>query len=225
MNYLETCQTSGDVGCLPMHLAYGTGACGPVILARPLAKQAPELATLGTSWSPFAGSRQRHATRGAEDILPRALEWVRTDKSAVRARFEETAATYWMSPFLSAVGEASVMPARRALREAANSDVANRAGRILDLMATIIGHLQLVRSDVRRFPPVRAFNLDDSSTLIEWIFPDFRVGFSIDSNAEDSSWYIVSNENLGYIMQSGYISDSTIGMLVFGLMKFVHEHS
>jgi hypothetical protein len=69
-------------------------------------------------------------------------------------------------------------------------------------------------------PPLRTFRPEDGSVLMEWIFPDFRIGFSIDPVEEDSSWYLVSNSKLGNIMRDGYLSDVDIPKLV----KFAAEH-
>jgi len=38
--------------------------------------------------------------------------------------------------------------------------------------------------------------LEDGSLLIEWIFPDYRFGFSLENNLNESSYYFVSNELL-----------------------------
>ena len=35
---------------------------------------------------------------------------------------------------------------------------------------------------------------DDNTLLIEWIFKDFRIGFSIDKNPQESNWYLTTNE-------------------------------
>jgi hypothetical protein len=44
---------------------------------------------------------------------------------------------------------------------------------------------------------------DDNTLLIEWIFRDFRIGFSIDKIAVDSNWYLVTNEKFKELTQSG----------------------
>jgi len=74
-------------------------------------------------------------------------------------------------------------------------------------------------------PALSAFKVDDGSVLIEWIFDDFRIGFSIEPNVDESSWYLVSNEKLGDIGASGYISRNNINNLVLWLINFVIANS
>ena len=42
-------------------------------------------------------------------------------------------------------------------------------------------------------PPLRININEDGSVLIEWIFSDFRIGFSIEKDRSQSNWYLVSN--------------------------------
>ena len=72
----------------------------------------------------------------------------------------------------------------------------------------------------RDLPPLHAFSLDDGSTLIEWIFTDFRIGFNVEPNPEESSWYLASNRNLGELNASGYISNPHFNRLLLWLFNF-----
>ena len=76
-------------------------------------------------------------------------------------------------------------------------------------------------------PHLHAFDVQDGSILIEWIFDDFRVGFSIEPVPTESSWYLVSNAKLGYIGTSGDISqdESETQNLMLELLTFVISHS
>jgi hypothetical protein len=71
-------------------------------------------------------------------------------------------------------------------------------------------------------PPLRiTINGEDDSVLIEWIFRDFRIGFSIEANHSQSNWYLVANENLKRVDQSGLLSSQNIDDLLTSLIAFV----
>jgi hypothetical protein len=114
-----------------------------------------------------------------------------------------------------------VRPAWDMLREASDYEVAEEARKILLIIhQTIITFEQLGYNSID-FPPIRAFNLDDGAVVFEWIFTDFRVGFSIEPGLVDSGWYLVSKENLGAIRASGLISNANIRQLVPWLLNFI----
>jgi len=51
-------------------------------------------------------------------------------------------------------------------------------------------------------------NISENDNLwIEWIFPDYRFGFSLESNLDESNYYFVSNKKYGEFMVSGLFND------------------
>jgi hypothetical protein len=105
--------------------------------------------------------------------------------------------------------------------KANNEQVVKEARRFLSVlqeMTAIFPHLGL---DLDSVPPLYAFNVDDNSFLIEWIFNDFRIGFSVEQNINDSSWYLVSNKKYGVINASGYLSIKDSRSLILWLLTFV----
>lgn len=62
---------------------------------------------------------------------------------------------------------------------------------------------------------------EDESVLIEWIFKDFRIGFSFGKEERLSSWYFVANEKFDSISTSGRITDKVIDELLINVIKFV----
>lgn len=113
------------------------------------------------------------------------------------------------------------------LHETQNEDIAERARMLLSMMIETINSFEHFGFNMDFLPSVRAFNVDDGSVLIEWIFTDFRIGFNIEPNPEDSSWYLVSNKKLGEIGASGYISSAEMETktLVVWLLSFVLSNS
>ena len=71
------------------------------------------------------------------------------------------------------------------------------------------------------FSPLRINLNEDDSILIEWIFRDFRIGFSLETDRSQSNWYLVSNQNLNQVDLSGLLSSQDIEELLTSLIAFV----
>jgi len=70
-------------------------------------------------------------------------------------------------------------------------------------------------------PPLRININEDDSVLVEWIFRDFRIGFSIETDRSQSNWYLVSNQNLNQVDFSGLLSLQDIDELLTSIIAFV----
>ena len=112
-----------------------------------------------------------------------------------------------------------------AIRQAENREVARVARRLLYTIQQVLLLLEQLGLDLHQFPPLHALNVDDGSILIEWIFADFRIGFSVEPEPEESGWYLVSNGNLGRIGASGYTSNVNVKALVLWLVSFALSNS
>ncbi len=111
------------------------------------------------------------------------------------------------------------------IHQTENQYVAKEARKLLSIIQGAIASFKQFGVDLDYLPPLQAFNVDDGSVLIEWIFSNFRIGFNIEPNSEDSGWYLVSNENLGEISASGYTSSIDITLIVFWLLNFALSNS
>jgi len=144
----------------------------------------------------------------------------------IMARPDETAGGKRVLKFLSIPIAYSLMrPAWSVIRETRNQANADEARKVLLVIQETIIDFQLLQFDLGYLPQLHAFNVDDGAILIEWIFDDFRIGFSIESEPKESSWYLVSNANSGEIAASGYISRIDIKTLALWLINFVLYHS
>ena len=74
-------------------------------------------------------------------------------------------------------------------------------------------------------PPLKFRWLEDNSALIEWIFKDFRIGFSIEPEIEESGWYLVSNDNLQEVSASGTLQFENLEPLIIELLNFALANS
>lgn len=117
-----------------------------------------------------------------------------------------------------------IIPAWRTVGQVEDEKIADEASRILWIITDLI--FQRREEDLEPLPQLHAFDVQDGSILIEWIFDNFRVGFSIEPILSESSWYLVSNAKLGDIGVSGYISqdESKTQTLMLKLLNFVMSH-
>lgn len=128
--------------------------------------------------------------------------------------------------FISLPREANLIKlALTIVRQIENKQIAKEARKLLLNVQDVVNSFQQFGIDLSHLPPLQAFLPDDGSVLIEWIFPDFRIGFSIEPISEDSGWYLVSSKKLGEISASGYVSGIDVKNLVLWLLNFVLAHS
>ena len=73
--------------------------------------------------------------------------------------------------------------------------------------------------------PLRLAPAEDGSALVEWIFKDFRIGFSFEPDPQESSWYLVSNQNMGEVNSSGALDSVDISSLITNMINLVQGNS
>ena len=116
-------------------------------------------------------------------------------------------------------GSDPVSQARSIVSKIEDPCVAEQVKRLLFVIDRLIEAARHLRADLRHIPPLHAYQSEDGSVLVEWIFPDFRIGFNIESNQEDSGWHLVSNKRLGEVTASGQLTSEREIMVLFA--KFV----
>ena len=109
------------------------------------------------------------------------------------------------------------LPAREVARTFPDERIAKDAQHILEWIRVAINR----QSYLGALPPIRAFTAEDGSLLIEWIFDDFRVGFSLEQNQEDSGWFLVSKPEKGGIAASGSLVKAKARNIISWLVNFV----
>jgi hypothetical protein len=81
-------------------------------------------------------------------------------------------------------------------------------------------------TDIASYLPPLVLNvIEDGSSILEWIFKDFRIGFSIEPRLEESSWYLVSNANLDEASASGLLERANNDALLTKLTSFVLQNT
>lgn len=63
--------------------------------------------------------------------------------------------------------------------------------------------------------------LDDGSTNVEWIEPCFRIGFSLETNPAESSWWLVAGPCLDNLRACGLVEPLTLDGLAVLVLNFV----
>lgn len=106
-----------------------------------------------------------------------------------------------------------------------NEDVARLSKKVLTSIQHTLTSLCALNFAHCDFPDLHAFIDDEGIVSIEWIFSQFRIGFVIDTIITDSSWYLVSNGELGDTNASGYLFENDINKHVQWLISFVISNS
>jgi hypothetical protein len=110
-------------------------------------------------------------------------------------------------------------PAREVVNSASDKELAKAA-------ILILAELQVQLDEILNaedLPPFRAFEAEDGSLLIEWIFTHFRIGFSIEPDKKDSGWFLVSDDTAGRINASGHLLGVNIRRLTTWLIAFATD--
>ncbi len=106
-----------------------------------------------------------------------------------------------------------------------NEDVARLSKKVLISIQHTLTSLCASKVVLCDFPQLHAFIDDEGIVSIEWIFSHFRIGFVIDTILTDSSWYLVSNGELGDTSASGYLYENDIDKRVQWLISFIISNS
>ena len=103
-------------------------------------------------------------------------------------------------------------PARQArdiFSKIKNKCVAEQLDKLLSIIDKIFNVSQQQGGvDFSCIPPMHAHVEEDGSVLLEWVFPDFRIGFNIEPDPDDSGWHLVSGKNLRNKTESGQLIDT-----------------
>jgi hypothetical protein len=121
---------------------------------------------------------------------------------------------------LSFGGESGLLrEAREVISRVENASLAKQTEKLLSILGQMMQAIKKERPELSDIPRLHAHIDEDESVLIEWIFPDFRVGFNIEPDPEDSGWHLVSNKKVGEITASGQLTNT--GEIVAALLDFI----
>jgi len=114
--------------------------------------------------------------------------------------------------------------ARDTVSQIKNSDVTKQLDKLLSSIDKIFNDAPQRGVDLSCIPPLHAHIDEDGSVLLEWIFSDFRIGFNIEPNPDDSGWHLVSNKTLNEYTASGQLADTNMNEIIIRLLNFIHSN-
>jgi hypothetical protein len=103
-------------------------------------------------------------------------------------------------------------------------ELADQCEDLLNTIEELVLRVQSHGFDAMALPRLHAFLTEDSSVLFEWIFPDCRIGFTIEANASESGWYLVAKRTGGEIFASGALSEIELDSIISWLFSFISTH-
>lgn len=103
--------------------------------------------------------------------------------------------------------------------------MAEAAGEVLSAIEEAAFVFAAAGGDVAVLSPVRARLPEDGSVAIEWIQREFRLGFNIEKNPDDSGWYLVTSSQLGETGGYGVLSARNARAVATLAFQFVRENS
>lgn len=85
---------------------------------------------------------------------------------------------------------------------------------------------ELVDSKVvyNALPPL-SIDTDEDTAFLEWIFKDFRIGFSLHKNENQSTWFLITNRNLEEITVFGDLYNDDKFSTIKRILDYVLENT
>ncbi len=74
-------------------------------------------------------------------------------------------------------------------------------------------------------PPLHFSTIDEDAVFVEWIFPYFRIGFSIENQVENSNWFLVTNKQFQEKAESGLFNPSQPIEILSRLITFALNYT
>ncbi len=125
---------------------------------------------------------------------------------------------YFIPPpiYSSLIGRAWVAGSK-----AKNAEVGRQVRVLLSTIQEMVSSFELSEFDIGILPPLQAYETEDESLYVEWVFEHARVGFSFGSGPDEAGWFLVSDKALGDVNASGLISGLGVGKIFLWLFNFV----
>jgi len=102
---------------------------------------------------------------------------------------------------------------------AINLKLLNNLERFVLSLNQVISQLEPFVSKSSSLPPLKFQILDEETVMVEWIFLDFRIGFSITDNPEELAWYLVGSRTFNHASYSGELDLGNLYNVVSKLIR------
>lgn len=95
---------------------------------------------------------------------------------------------------------------------------------LINFISTFTQVLSTIQT-ISNFLPPMDIQTEDDSIFLEWIFKDFRVGFTMAENETESMWFIITNRNLEEFSVTGDLVKRDYQLLITRILKYVLENT
>ena len=96
--------------------------------------------------------------------------------------------------------------------------------KLIKFTNVFISILSEVKGKSNWLPPF-ILTIEEDSLFLEWVFKDFRVGFTISVNEDESMWFMITNKNLEELSVSGDLKSSEYYSVIIRILGFVLENT
>lgn len=100
-----------------------------------------------------------------------------------------------------------------------NEEIKNKSSELLSYIS-LDAHQYTVENTIQQKSEVLLDVRSENEAVIEWIFKNFRIGFTVNTDPVESGWFLASKGNLGNITGEGHLPDTNIHLLVSWLSYF-----
>lgn len=107
------------------------------------------------------------------------------------------------------------------------ADIRQLAMKVIFKIAASLETSILFKSKLRfgTLTPLHITQDDDGSILVEWAFPHYRIGFSIESDTTKSGWYLITDKHFGETSASGRLNQGSDDIIIRWITQFVLANS
>ncbi|MEW6348866.1 MAG: hypothetical protein AB1646_07360 [Thermodesulfobacteriota bacterium] len=116
------------------------------------------------------------------------------------------------SPLRNAVGT---------IAKIADANLRKQAHDLLVKLQLVLNALEEARFDVGGLPSLGVAMVEDGSVLLEWASVNYRLGFSLEPNSEDSSWFLITSREFGGLNASGFLTNIRWTLVFPWLLWFI----
>lgn len=108
--------------------------------------------------------------------------------------------------------------------EISDKVLSKKLNEFIDVFMSILTNLSK-SSDISNFLPPLTIHNEENLVFLEWIFKDFRIGFSLEKEKNESMWFMVTNKNLEEFSISGDLEPENYYEVIIKVLKYVLENS
>jgi hypothetical protein len=115
--------------------------------------------------------------------------------------------------------------ARAILPKVINQQMSQVIKNLIIIIEEVTSKFAATGYDINLLPPLIASISEDKSVSLNWISPDYRIGFNIEPNVNDSSWFLITTKHLNENGAYGSLSQLNDRDIVNMLMGVVQANS